>query len=147
MVVIYFKEDVMQVLMFLGAIALIIFLYVLVDLINSYSSKVFRYEIFNYGNFIASAIGYLSIYIGQKWYYKALSSGGDMLNGELLILIGVIFIGSVIFSNIKRTNFSFGFFISFFQQALYAPLSILAVIGIALVIAMMSETRPVYRVN
>jgi len=78
---------------------------------------------------------------------KALERGGDILNGQLLMGIGVIVILIVVYSNIKNTSLVFGVLITIFQQLLYIPLSVFAFLGVLLALAMASGTKPVYKIN
>lgn len=137
----------MTVLTILGVLAGAFALLVLVARINNYSYRKYKYDIFNWGNFSVSAIGYVAIFFGNNWFHQELAHHGDILNGQLLVLIGLLFIAGVVYSNIKKSSFIFGIIISILQQIVYAPLSVVALFGVIVVIAALFETRPVYRIN
>jgi len=135
----------MKVLIILGVLAVIAILFIIVSRINDYSEKTFNYEFFSWGNLGVTALGYLLLFYGTKWFYEALSEGGDILNGQLLIGIGVLFIIRVFYIHIKRTNFLFGIVVGTFQLILYVPLSVISIFALLATAAWLSETKPVYR--
>ena len=135
----------MTVLIILGVISVIAILFVIVSWINDYSEKTFDYEFFSWGNLGATALGYLLLFYGTKWFYEALSEGGDILNGQLLIGIGFLFIIRVLYIHIKRTNFLFGIVVGVFQLILYIPLSVISIFALLATATWLTETKPVYR--
>ncbi len=108
----------MKVLAIIGILVVAFILFVIVQMVNNYSESKYKYEIFNWGNFTLSVVGYIMIFFGRDWYMKALERGGDILNGQLLMGIGVIVILIVVYSNIKNTSLVFGVLITIFQQLL-----------------------------
>ena len=143
----HFMERAMKVLAVIGILVVVFILLVIVQMVNKYSESKYQYEIFNWGNFTLSVVGYIMIFFGNEWYIKALARGGDILNGQLLMGIGVIVILIVVYSNIKNTSLVFGVLITIFQQLLYIPLSVFAFLGVLLALAMASGTKPVYKIN
>ena len=111
----------MTVLFILGFLAVIIVLYMIVIWINEYSQKYYEYEFFNVGSFIIIAIGYGLVWYGFTWFNEAVSVGGDILNGQILVGIGVMFVSGVFLNNIKNTSFGFGFVTGIFQLVLFLP--------------------------
>jgi len=135
----------MKVLIILGVIAVIAILFVIVSWINNFSEKTYNYEFFSWGNLGVTALGYLLLFYGAKWFNEALSEGGDILNGQLLIGIGVLLILRLLYIHIKHTNFLFGIVVGVFQLILYIPLSVISIFVLLATAAWLSETKPVYR--
>lgn len=86
----------MLVLSIIGIILAAFLLYLFIDYVNKYSQEKYSYQFFNWGNYIATAVGYALIYFGQSWYWKAFLNSGDTLNGLLLVLIGILLVVIVI---------------------------------------------------
>lgn len=137
----------MTVLYFLGIGAIVVFILMLIGWINNISQRKFHYEFFSMGNLIATGIAYFLIYFGNNWYMKELAKNGDLLNGQLLIWIGVGIILSMLFIHIKNTTFLFGLIIGIFQLLIYIPATIIGGFILLVMMAWLSETRPVYRIN
>lgn len=135
----------MTVLFILGTITAVLVLLLIVSGINDFSEKRFGYQFFNYGNLAIISIGYFMIIFGESWYSEALANNGDILNGQLLIGIGVTILISTLINHIRKTTFWFGFTVGVFQFLLYIPLSFVAAFALLIVIAWLSETKPVYR--
>ena len=137
----------MVVLGIIIAIVLIIVLYLFIQKINSYSLKKYQYEFFNVGNYVASAVGYVLIFYGHSWYESAVKMNGDILNGILLMLIGIVPILAVVLINIKETSTEFALVLSIVQQILYAALAVIGFFALLIAIAFVMQTRPVYNLN
>ena len=139
------REYKMTVLVTLGVLAVIAILFLIVTWINDYSERAFDYEFFSWANLAITSIGYFLLFYGFKWFNEALSEGGDILNGQLLMGIGLLFILSVLYTNIKHTNFLFGIVVGVFQLILYIPLSVISIFALLATAAWLTETKPVYR--
>jgi len=137
----------MIVLGIIGFIAVGLLLYWLVTVVNNYSYKKYKYEFFNMQNFVTTAIGYAFLFFGNNWYMDALKANGDLLNGGILIGIGAVTVLYVVYLNIKRTDLLFGLLGSLFQLILYVALTLGAVFALLIVMAALSETKPVYNLN
>ena len=135
----------MTVLITLGVIAVIAILFIIVSWINNFSEKTYDYEFFAWSNLLIISLGYFLLFYGSKWYLEAVSKGGDILNGQLLIGIGILFILGVLYTHIKHTNLLFGILVGTFQLILYIPLSVISIFSLLAAAAWLSETKPVYR--
>lgn len=135
----------MTVLYIIGFLAVVILLLLVVSKINDYSTKHYSYEFFSFGNLAVVAIAYLMLFYGDKWYLEALDKGGDILNGQMLMGIGVLIICALIYVHIKNTSVIFATVITPFQLILYIPAAVLSVFAFIVVAAWLSETKPVYR--
>lgn len=137
----------MIVLKILGAIVAAIVLYIIVLKINKYSERNFKYQFFSYANFTFSSIAYYMIFFGYRWYESALKKGEDILNGEIIISIGVLILLTIIIIHIKRTHFIFALFFSIVQFLIYIPASFVALVILLAALAWLSDTKPVYNLN
>lgn len=143
----YEKGAQMIVLGIIGFILVVLLLYWLVISINAYSYKKYKYEFFNMQNFIITAIGYAFLFFGNKWYMSALKDSSDLLNGGILLGIGVVIVLYVVYMNIKHTALLFGLFFTLFELILYVALSLVSAFALLIAIAALAETKPVYNIN
>jgi len=137
----------MVVLSIIGIIIALILVSLFIQASNEHSVKTYEYEIFNAGNFIVSVAGYLAIYFGNEWYSDALKEHGDLLNGELLMGIGVLFLLGVVYLNIKNTSLLYGLIMSFVMEILYAAATPVVLLVLLMAVAFFAETKPVYNIN
>jgi len=137
----------MLVLKIIGILIAVFLVYLLIVKVNEYTIEKYRYEFFNMGNFLLSAVGYGLLYFGYKWYMNALEKNQDILNGQILIGIGLILILTVIYYNIKNTSGPTGLIFSLIQAPIYSVLAVFAVIALIAAVAFFSETKPVYNIS
>lgn len=137
----------MTVLTILGLLLAIAVVIAVITMVNEYSIKKYHYQFFNWGNLVVVSLGYLSIFYGDSWYDRALKSSGDVLNGQLLIAIGVIMVVGMFIYHIRRTGFFFGVFFSIVQFVIYLPTSFLAFFALIILLAWLSDTKPVINLN
>ena len=137
----------MTVLYIIGFLAVVIALALIAIWINTFSIQKFNYEFFNWGNFIITALGYLGLWYGYDWFQEASATGGDILNGQILMGIGAVFATGMFLNNIKRTNFIFGVVAGAYQLAIYVPLSIASALLVLMAMAWAMNTKPVYNIN
>lgn len=137
----------MLVLKIIGVLVGLFLLAMFVSSMNNYTQKKYRYEIFNWYNLAAAGIGYGFMLFGKNWYLEAVNKSGDILNGIILISIGVIIIGLVVFNNVQKTSLKFGLLFSVVQLALYIPASVIAFYGLLASAAFFAQTKPVYSIN
>ena len=137
----------MLVLKIIGVLVGLFLLAVFVSGMNDYTQKKYRYEIFNWYNLAAAGFGYGFMLFGRNWYLEAVNKSGDILNGIILISIGVIIIGLVVFNNVQKTSLKFGLLFSVVQLALYIPASVIAFYGLLAAAAFFAQTKPVYSIN
>ena len=137
----------MLVLKIIGILIVAFLIYLLIIKVNEYTIQKYRYEFFNMANFLISAVGYGLLYFGYKWYMSALEKNQDILNGQILIGIGVILILTVIYYNIKNTSGPIGLVLSLIQAPIYSALAVFSLVALIAAIAFFSETKPVYNIN
>jgi len=61
----HFMERAMKVLAVIGILVVVFILLVIVQMVNKYSESKYQYEIFNWGNFTLSVVGYIMIFFGR----------------------------------------------------------------------------------
>ncbi len=126
----------MVVLTIFGLIGAAVVGWLIVTMINQYTTKKFNYQIFDGGTLVLVTIAYALIYFGFDFYQSALKNGGDILNGQLMIAIGIVLIVLDIWINIKNTNFEEGVVLSIVQLLFYvvgaAAIAFLVVIAIGI---------------
>ena len=137
----------MVVLSIIGIIIALILVALFVQYSNKQSQRAYNYEIFNAGNFIISVLGYLAIYFGNGWYSDALKEHGDLLNGELLMGIGGLFLLGVVYINIKNTSLFYGLVMSVVTEIFYAAATPVVLLVLLMAAAFFAETKPVYNIN
>jgi len=135
----------MTVLYIIGFLAVVLLLLFIVANINEYSMKHYSYEFFSFGNLAVVAVAYLMLFYGNKWYLEELAKAGDILNGQILMGIGVLIICALIYIHIKSTSIIFATVVTPFQLILYIPAAVLSIFAFIVVAAWLTETKPVYR--
>ena len=137
----------MKVLTIIGILIFIYVVYKLVQEFNEYTYDKYRYEFFDMSSYLIIAISYIFLYFGNNIYRNALASNGDILNGQILIFIGLIGLIFMFIVNLKNTNFLIGIIGTIFQFILYSVLAVVGIFALLLAIAFFSETKPVYTIN
>lgn len=137
----------MVVLSIIGIIIALIVVALFVQYTNEYSQSKYSYEIFNVGNFVISVVAYFALYFGNGWYQDALRVDGDLLNGILVIAIGVIAFCGVVYINIKNTSLYYGIIMSIVTEILYAIATPIVFFALLMAVAFFAETKPVYNIN
>jgi len=137
----------MLVLKIIGILVAVLISYLIIDYLNNYTHKKYNYEFIDWNSYFVVAISYAFIYFGEKAYVHAVESNGDILNGQLLIGIGIIGLIIMLFINIKKTNFLVGVTGTVFQFAVYGVLAVVGLVAILIAGAFFSQTKPVYNLN
>lgn len=134
----------MTVLIIIGAGIAIYGSVLFIAWMNKFTTAVYRYEFFNKKSLTLTTIGYISLYFGYQWYLKAFKTDGDLLNGQLLLLVGALFILYIIWENIMATGWIAGILFSCIQLFLYVGISALLVMLIVSVAAAANRDRNGY---
>ena len=137
----------MVVLTVVGLIVGLMVLYIFIEYLNNFSMSRYSYEFFSIAHFVQVIIGYWIIYFGNNLYTKALKAGGDLLNGQLLISIGVVVVIVVIYKNFKAVPFHVAATFTFLQLVLSFPFAVGAFFILIIGAAVLAETKPVYVLN
>jgi hypothetical protein len=117
----------MLVLKILGIVALIASVLAALYFFNEHCDKKFSYRFFTTPSFVASAVALVLLIAGNSWRVDALQSGGDVLNGVVVMGLGVLVALGLIYFNFRRTNFLYGTGGTVLQLLVF---SVLAYIGI-----------------
>ena len=79
----------MLILKILAALAVLFVLYKIAIEVNKFTQKNYQYLFLNQTTLTTSLVGYGSSLLGYMWYMDALNKHGDILNGQILMVIGV----------------------------------------------------------
>ncbi|SFV64271.1 hypothetical protein MNB_SM-4-1678 [hydrothermal vent metagenome] len=137
----------MEVLAIIGFIAALIAVYIFLEYINKFTLRGYGYEFFSGAHMMQVIVGYWIIYFGNSVYVKALKDGVDLLNGQVLIAIGVVVVLVVIYKNFKAVPSALALLLTGLQLLIAVPLGVGAFIVLIMLIAAAAETKPVYVVN
>lgn len=117
----------MTVLIILGLIILILVTYLIAKEINKYTNDIYGYKFFEWRSYLIVSFSYILISSGIYFYNKAINSNGDLLNGQILIALGVIGLIWTLVDNIRHTKIHIAILGTILQLLIY---SVLVFIGI-----------------
>ncbi|MBN2248806.1 MAG: hypothetical protein JW682_00510 [Campylobacterales bacterium] len=137
----------MLVLSIIGIIVGLFFVYGIVIYVNEYTLKKYDYEYFDLVTYGISAAGYVLIFYGNSWYQSALVEDKDILNGILVMGIGVALILAVIYKNFKHTPAKLSIFVTPLQQLLYAVFAVFGFLAVIFAIGYFAQTKPVFDIG
>jgi hypothetical protein len=106
-----------------------------------------QYEFFPKELTIDMVVSYALIFFGSSWMQTALKNNDDWLNGAIIMSFGVIILLGVIINNFKKTPKLYAIAGSLAQLIFYIPITMGAVIIVALMMGVASQTKPVYNLN
>lgn len=122
-------------------------IYTLILWFNQYTYDHVQYEFFTKEHTIAMVVSYALIFFGSSWMQTALKNNDDWLNGAIIMSFGVIILLGVIINNFKKTPKLYAIAGSLAQLIFYIPITMGAVIIVALMMGVASQTKPVYNLN
>lgn len=133
-------------------VAVVVVIFVMgIQRFNQHCERKFGHAFFTKTAFFITAAVLCLLYAGYLWRQSALQSHGDALNGLVLLGIGVLLAGWMVYINIQRTNAIYGIGGSVAQLGLF---SILAAVFLPLVFGLLvlqfffsAGTTPVYVMN
>jgi hypothetical protein len=114
----------MLVLKILSMIASVIMVLIAISRVNEHCHKKFSYRFFTKLSFAVAAVATWATTAGYHWFANSWASGGDILNGMIIMIIGGLFAGGLIYYNIKMTDIIYGIGGSALQFALFVPLAL-----------------------
>jgi len=137
----------MIVLYTLGFLAVVVVIFIITARVEGVSERRYGYKFFTWGNLALTSIGYFIILYGGKWFLEASTKGGDILNGQILVGIGVMLVSGIFLNHIRNTGLVFGVIVGVYQLLLYIPLSVMSAFALFVGVAWALETKPVYNIN
>lgn len=143
----------MLVLKIIGGIVTIIAVIVAMLTFDNHCQEKFKYKFFTIISLVISAAGVLISYAGYSWYDSAVKSGGDILNGIIILSIGLIILTSLIYYNFKRTNLLYGVCGSAVQISVFGGIAyigaffFLLFIGLSIFVKIFGNIKPVWIIN
>lgn len=145
----------MIVLLVIGVVLAGLLLWYGLSRFERYVQQKYGHRFFTVRVFLLAVLALCFVLAGQWWWQLAQESGGDVLNGLLLVTIGAVIAISIIVRNVWRTSFLVGISGSVLQVSVFAPLLYFGTIALAVGLALsfvaallvaMTAT-PVYVVN
>ena len=141
----------MLVLKIIGAIVAILAIGCSLMAFNNHCNRKFSYSFFTKISFFVTAASLVLVLAGNSWRESATHSNGDILNGIIIMAIGVLMTLGLIFFNFKKTNLLYGTGGTLLQLSLFGVLSIfgmaLLIPAAVLAIFFSPTAKPVYIVN
>ncbi|MCZ4279598.1 hypothetical protein O4H49_02335 [Kiloniella laminariae] len=102
---------------------------------NNHCNRKFGYRFFTMTSFVIVGASLILISIGHEWRLDALKENGDILNGIILMIIGVLISMYLVFKNFKETNFVYGLGGSIVQLSIFGVLTYLGIVVLIITIA------------
>ena len=122
----------MLILKILEIIAFIAGVIVALHFFNEHCNKKFSHRFFTKKSFLAT-VGALALLItGNLWRTNALQSGGDVLNGIVVMGIGILVALGLIYFNYKRTNFVYGVGGTVLQLLAFSVMAYIGIVVLAI---------------
>jgi len=137
----------MLILKILAALVVLYVIYQIAIALNLFTQKRYGYLFLNKQTLITSLSGYGALLFGESWYLSALAKHGDILNGQILIGIGVLLLLWTIYSNITNTGLLTGIIFTAIQQIIYLVVGAASFLILFLLFAAYANVKPVYRIN
>jgi len=137
----------MLILKILASLVALYVIYLIAVAINQFTQKRYEYLFLNKTTLITSLSGYGALLFGYSWYMNALDKHGDILNGQILIGVGILLLLWTIYSNIKNTGLLIGIVFTAIQQIIYLVVGAAGIFILLLLFAAYGEAKPVYRID
>lgn len=133
----------MLMLTLIGYLIVAAVVYGFIHWFNNYTRIQVRYEFFTMNHSVAMVLSYALIFFGYNW----IQNGDDVLNGVIVIGIGILILIRVMMNNFAKTPRLYAIAGSLAQLIFYIPIAIGAVIIIFVMMTWTSQTKPVYVMN
>jgi len=137
----------MTVLLTIGVFLLIFFVYGFTIKFNNYTYGKYKYEFFQIKSLCHTSISYALLYFGNNSYQDAVLKNGDILNGQLLVLFGLIGLITLIAINLSKTGFIIGVIGSIFQLLIYSVIAVFGFVVSICLLGFFAQTKPVFNIN
>lgn len=141
----------MLVLKIIGVVVVLASLLYALFAFDEHCFNKFKHKFFNKNSFVVVVVAFCLIIAGESWRAEALKTGGDELNGIVLMVIGVVTLIALLFYNLKKTNVIYGIGGTSIQLLLFAILAYFGIFvlmfGFIISIITASFAKPVYVIN
>ncbi|BAK72788.1 hypothetical protein [Arcobacter sp. L] len=137
----------MTVLMFIGVFLFMWLIYFFIRKINSFSFRKYNYGFFSSELFFLYCIIYALLFFGYDLYVDAVKENGDILNGILIFVFGVILLAIRLVLNIKIAKFFLGLFFTIVQFFIFIPIAFGGLVILMIILLIASQIKPVFNVN
>lgn len=133
----------MTVAMIVLIIALGIGIYLGVQAFDRYSYQCYRYRFITIPHLMLVGISEAMLGFGNRWHETALKTGGDILNGQILMVLG--FVGLIMMFKINLKASSLG--IAFVGLCLQLFIGAFWVVAALFMIIAALQVKPTYCIN
>ncbi len=137
----------MTVLFTIGMFLSIIVVYGLIIKFDNYTYGKFKYEFFELKSMAYFSISFALLYFGNSSYETAVLKQGDILDGQLMMLFGILGLVILVSVNIAKAGFIIGIIGSLFQMFVYSILTVIGFTVVMCIIMFFAQTRPVFSIN
>lgn len=137
----------MLILTLIGLLIAAFAIYTFILWFNKYTYQHAQYEFFTMEHSVAMVFSYALMFFGNSWMQTALANNNDWLNGAIVLVVGALLLMGAIINNFKKAPRLYAIAGSLAQLIFYIPITIGAVIIVAVMVAWFSETKPVYNIN
>lgn len=117
----------MLVIQILGGVALLAAVLAVLHFFDKHCERRFTHRFFTIPAFMATGISLVLLLVGNWWRVSAMQSGGDPLNGIVIISIGALVALGLIYVNFKCTNAVYGVGGSVLQLSLFGYLAYMSI--------------------
>lgn len=140
----------MLVLKVLGALCVILVVLAAAGRLEHHALQRYNHRFFSRAIIRASALAVGLCYLGLGWYRSSAASGGDQLNGIILIVLGLFVLVGLVVWHVHRTRFLIGLSGSALSIGVFAPIGLfgyavlfafLALMGFVVLAALLAALR------
>lgn len=118
---------------------------------NAHCEKKFGFKFLTKPLFVLTVAGVLLLIFGNEWRLDSIKTGGDMLNGIVLMILGGGLLAFLFYLNITKTNVLYGVSGSALQILVFGVLGymglFLLIIVAFLYFLLLSYAKPVWVIN
>jgi len=118
---------------------------------NNHCKNKFDYRFFTMPSFLTVGASLIATSFGNEWRMNSIQTNGDILNGIVIMGIGVIVALFLVYLNLKNTNLIYGLGGSAVQLVVFGVLAyfglLILMLGIFISVLASMGARPVYVVN
>ncbi len=118
-------------------------IYLVVKTFDHYSYQCYRYRFITIPHLILVGISEAMFVFGNRWYVTALKTGGDIVNGQILMVLG--FLGLIVMFKMNLKASSLG--ISLVGLCLQLFVGVFWIAAVLFMFIAILQVRPTYCIN
>lgn len=125
----------MLVLKLLGVVALLLIAAGAVYAFDARCESRFSHRFFTLESFCVTFFAVALLMGGHTWREASARSGGDVLNGIVLMALGALLVLGLLYVNLRRTSLPYALFGSLLQVSIFGALALIGVIALVVGLA------------